>query len=258
MLQSMFRRLAALAAASTLALTSLLLTPASASALTAKSTACTDLIVLGARGSGAGMSDGSVYGFGRVLSPIATNMVSRVKRSGTYRFAALPYEAAPYGIGSGYDRSVQDGGALGASIVGSLAAKCPGSRFALLGHSQGAQVWRLAISKMSTTARSRIVAVGLVGDPRRRGFAQSPSEVGYHETFNTGAFANSGVFGAGTPFTSWLTSASSKVATFCPKGDHVCNTGGTISEYWHSTFYIERSSSVGYGIYTRLAANGFR
>lgn len=259
-MQTSLRRLAVALVAALIATTAVS-APASA-AMTSTSTACTNLIVLGFRGSGQSMGSGSVYGFGPQLSVAAKSMMGRVKRTGTYRFAGIAYTASK--VGPGYYTSVNDGVNYAAPIINYLGSRCTSSRFALLGYSQGAHVVRNVMPKLSSSVRSRIVLVGLVGDPKRRGFNVSPAEVGYQEMFNSGTLYGSGALGAGTSYSAYLGNAASKVATFCVKQDPVCNRPGAslqwgwFSTVMHTTYYTNNSSTIGFGLYTRLSANGFR
>lgn len=235
-------------------------------ALTYKSTACTSLIVVGVRGSNQSMSSGSVYGFGPQASGAAKNMLSRIKRTGTYRYAAIPYDAKlSFTNPWVYEASKNDGVSLLKSILTSLRSKCgTATKFALIGYSQGAHVIRGAVAELSYSVRSQIAAVGLIGDPRRRGFNLSSPDIGLQQTFSSGALYGSGLLGAGTGFNNYL--SSSKVATFCHKSDPVCNRPGSLFTWnyfssWHHTDFYKQSSSVstiGNGLYTRLYNNGFK
>lgn len=229
-------------------------------------TQCTNLIVLGARGSGETMSSGSISGFGPEVSAAAKNMISRIQRSGTYRYGSIPYAAAS--VGPNYWGSVNDGAALAARIVNSISNSCGNrSKFALIGYSQGAHLWRSAMPQLSAAARANVIVVGLIADPKRRGFDVNPSELGYHETFNSGTLYGSGILGAGGQFSTWLINANTKVATFCVRGDPVCNFPANNAFNWsafsvntHALYYQGSGAvgSIGFGLYTRLVSNGFR
>lgn len=243
-------------------------------ALTNVSTQCTNLVVVGLRGSEQSFSEGSVRGFGTEVSGAATNMLSRIHRSGTYRFAAIPYAAklknkyGAYDLGT-YNASVAEGASMTVNILNNLATSCgTRSKFVLIGYSQGAEVIRRAVANrsLSSTARKDIIAVGVIADPTRRGYNVSPSEIGYNEDFNTGTLMSSGLRGAGARYTDWLSDANNKVASFCQKADGVCNyeNAGSLWNVMtgpaHTQFYRSgnRPSLIGLGLYTRLVHANFR
>ncbi|KRB76391.1 hypothetical protein ASE01_15525 [Nocardioides sp. Root190] len=238
--------------------------PPAFAGLTKASKACTSLIVVGVRGSGETANSGSIPYFGKPASLAAKNMVSRIKRSGTYRYAGLPYDAKRVNPFT-YNNSVADGVKLLTGVLRSIKKNCgTGTRFAIIGYSQGAQVIRESVAKLEHAVRAQIITVGLIGDPRRRGYNKSPAEIGYNEDFDRGMLKGSGKLGAGKTFDGLLN--ASKVASFCVKGDYVCNdTIGTTwgqgwNAIWHTDFYNWTSSAktIGLGLYTRLVNNGFR
>lgn len=237
--------------------------PASAG-LTKVSKACTSLIVVGLRGSGETANSGSIPYFGRPASLAAKNMVSRIKRQGTYRYAGIPYDAKKVNPHT-YAGSVADGVKLTTGVLRSIRRNCgTATRFALIGYSQGAQVIRESVAKLEHSVRAQIVTVGLIGDPKRRGYNVRPSEIGYVENFDRGTLRKGGILGAGATFAGRL--SSTKVASFCVPQDYICNaTAGTTwgqgwNAVWHTGFYNWTSSTrtIGLGLYTRLVNNGFR
>lgn len=239
------------------------ISPASAS-LTQVSKACTSLIVVGLRGSGESRTSGSIPYFGAPASNAARNMVTRIKGTGTYRYAGIPYDAKKVDPRT-YGASVADGVKLTTGILRSIRNNCgTKTRFALIGYSQGAQVVRESVARLEPAVRAQVVAVGLIGDPKRRGYDVRPSEIGYVENFDRGTLKKGGILGAGTSFEGRL--SSTKVASFCVPNDYICNatTGTTWGQgwnaVWHTGFYNWDSSTraIGLGLYTRLANNGFR
>lgn len=256
-------RLLAVTLAALLAVALAPASPASAG-LTKASRACTSLVVVGLRGSGEAADSGSIRYFGKPASKAATNMVSRIKRTGTYRYAGIPYDARRVNPVT-YGASVADGVTLLTGVLRSIRRSCgTGTRFALIGYSQGAQVVRESVAKLEQSVRAQVVAVGLIGDPKRRGFDQRPAEIGYHEDFDRGTLAGSGKLGPGRTFEGLL--RSTKIASFCVKNDWICNDtvhttwGQGWATDWHAGFYSWDSSArtIGFGLYTRLVNNGFR
>lgn len=248
--------------------------PQSAQALTVSGAKCSDLIVLGARGSGQRWDSGAIEGFGPEVSGAVQNAVARVKASGTVRFVGVTYPAIPIDNSwtrGRYFNSVGEGARYTMSVVNALAQECPlRTRFALVGYSQGASVMRWAIRDLPDSRKDRVVAVGLIADPERRGFNVSPSEIGLIENYDTGTLHGSGVLGAAPVLPSRRANA---IVTMCHRGDNVCNfpvnSGWAIGDWirfeyrkqvTHSTFYKSTTgiSSSGLMLYIPLSKHGFR
>ena len=72
---------------------------------------------------------------------------------------------------------------------------------------------RDSVAKLEHAVRAQIVTVGLIGDPRRRGYNVRPAEIGYNEDFDKGTLRGGGKLGAGKSFQGLL--SSTKVSSFC-------------------------------------------
>lgn len=234
-----------------------------AAALTTKQTQCTNLVVLGARGSGQGMNEGKAPGFGPQASGAARAAVARVTRSGSVRFAKLPYDAVKLGtvfqnMANGkYNGSVQSGAKLLRSVLTSIKKSC-GTRtaFLLVGYSQGAEVIRTAVaSGLARDVRDRIAGIGLIGDPTYRGLARSPIDAGTHDNFGGVVVGKGRRSGDAIP-----ADLSANTVHLCQPRDPVCNNVAALKEVEHTQFYVSTASQgrMGASIYNRLAANDFR
>lgn len=84
----------------------------------------------------------------------------------------VPYEASAFNKGKTYADSKATGVSWTARHVQQRAAECPNTRFVLGGYSQGADVagdiaWLIGHGKLAGVEPSRVLAVGLLADPRR-------------------------------------------------------------------------------------------
>lgn len=246
------------------------------------SSTCPNLVVFGVRGSKERQSAGAISGFGDNVSLSARETIRQVKRTGSYRFKAITYPADMSSIES-YFRSVSVGAADLKKQVHGVTSKCgSGTRYALIGYSQGAHVIRDAVDTLNSTSRARIAALGLIADPTRRGSNLKKREVGLIEDFGTGPL-KSGLIVESSRGTSscqsdceyvaysysrYLTEASRKVATICQSADKVCNGGsitvstGIWAGFWaskdHVDYYKSRAGQIGSLIRLMLAGNGFK
>lgn len=130
----------------------------------------------------------------------------------TYAATALPWEGEVYG------QSKREAVNNARSLVAEMAARCPATRFALIGYSQGADAAGDLAAEIGTglgvVPPDRVAAVGLLSDPRR-----SPTDalIGPPVPGAGAGGARIGGFG-------WL---SHKVRTFCAGGDLYCSVPST-------------------------------
>lgn len=124
-----------------------------------------------------------------------------------YTATAFPWEDAVYGV------SKADAVARAGGLVQWLATECPGSRFAIIGYSQGADAAgdlaaAIGQGRLPVPA-DRVAAVGLLSDPQR-----SPADhlVGDPVPGQGASGARPGGFGA----------VAGQVRTFCTPGDLYC------------------------------------
>lgn len=124
-----------------------------------------------------------------------------------YAATAFPWETAVYGA-SKYEAVTN-----ARAMMADTAAQCPGTRFAIIGYSQGADAAGDLAAQIGhnsgPVAPDKIAGVGLISDPRRSSFDDlvGPPVVG-----NGAGGARIGGFGA----------VGGDVRTFCAAGDLYC------------------------------------
>jgi hypothetical protein len=126
-----------------------------------------------------------------------------------YAATAFPWEADVYA------RSKDEAVNRARGMVGAMAGACPGTRFALLGFSQGADAAGDLAAEIGTgigvVPPNRVAAVGLLSDPRR-----SPTDAMVGPPV--------GGAGAGGPRVGGFGWVSGQTRTFCAPGDLYCST----------------------------------
>ena len=196
------------------------------------STGCADLIVLGLRGSN--QSADQNFGAGQEILRTVRAMSADLHRTSdtTVRLEGIPYRAESAASAAIYQANIEDGVTRTRARMAQLAERCPKSRIALVGFSQGAQaVHGLAID-LSASASRRVALVAMIADPRR-----NPDDAFASWTYGKAA-PGPGKLGAGTPLPDSL---KAKAITFCATGDEICNWppggyAGPLSET-HRHFY---------------------
>lgn len=175
--------------------------------------ACPDVEVIGARGST------ERPGLGFVLGPVARRITAEVPQ--TVRTTAVDYPAT---LGN-YQPSVRQGVTSLAATMAATAAACPGTRFVLMGYSQGANVVGDALAGRGRTAAAvpgelagRVAAVLLFGDPT---FTAG-------EPFNAGGGDRNGVFPrpAGA-----LGAFADRTRSYCNVDDRFCQGGTSLAAH---------------------------
>ena len=195
-------------------------------AVTAPSTGCAQVEVIGARGTG------EPSGLGYLLTPIASAIQSgSTKTVGTY--------AVPYPASYDYESSEQTGVSDVENYLKSESQSCPNQTFVLLGYSQGAQVVNDALaSGVLNSISSRIVAVAVYGDPT---FNSA-------ESFDQGTYKKgvNGVLGARK--TGSLKTFASDLQSYCNGDDGICQAGQSIAghlEYQQTAASISEQFVLG-------------
>ncbi|MFC9996208.1 cutinase family protein [Nocardia sp. NPDC127526] len=126
----------------------------------------------------------------------------------SYPATALPWEGEVYGY------SKREAIANLRGMISAMAGRCPATRFALIGYSQGADAAGDVAAEIGTglgvVPPERVAAVGLLADPRRS---------------RTDALVGPPVPGAGAggPRVGGFGFLSPKVRTFCAEGDLYCS-----------------------------------
>ncbi|MEU5550227.1 cutinase family protein [Micromonospora sp. NPDC047793] len=201
-------RLLALVAVGVVALAGLAIAPMTFAAEAPRNT-CPDLEVIGARGTT------ERPGLGIVLTPLARQITRDLPQ--TVRTTPLDYPAS-----GNYIASVRQGVTEVQRVMTATAAQCPGTRFVLMGYSQGADVMGDALAGtgsrlggrtgLPADLATRVSSVLLFGDPS---FTAG-------EPFNVTAGRRSGIFprGAGR-----LNGFADRIQSYCNANDRFCQGG---------------------------------
>ena len=182
-----------------------------------RSDGCPDVQVIGIRGSG------QPAGFGAQVGPVVEAVERALAATGrSVDSAALEYPALSLADSFGlalftgeYDASVRAGADALLAEFADVALACPGTRFVVIGYSQGAQVAKAALA--DAVPSQRIAAVVLLADPTR-----DPAQPGIVRLGDP-AGLRPGAFGA-VPLPDHLRSVAIDV---CAPGDGVCERGRT-------------------------------
>lgn len=136
-------------------------------------TACPKLYVLGVQGTGQSSSDASPTLDAGMLSSVMKPMMTMV--GSVVQRAYVPYPAGFGGATAGskveFDKSVTQAVARTKSMISQVASRCPETKFALTGYSQGAMGLGMLAREIGQgkgpVPADRVAAVSLFGDPTR-------------------------------------------------------------------------------------------
>lgn len=198
---------------------------------------CADLTVLGVRGSGQAADRNQ--GVGKEVLRTVTDLARRVERRGTsLRLEAVPYDASGTATSATYFEHVRAGARLAERQADDVLRRCPESRLALVGFSQGANVVHEFAGDVSSVLADRIVLIGMIADPRR-----NPADAITQFSYGDATPPRPGLLGPGAPVDEDVRSAS---IGFCTEGDEVCNGGGIVGERTSPThrFFYERHATA--------------
>jgi hypothetical protein len=127
----------------------------------------------------------------------------------SYAATAFPWEGDVYG------QSKKQAVDNARGLIGAMAARCGGTRYALVGYSQGADAAGDLAAELGTgfglVSPDKIAAVGLISDPRR-----SPTDIQIGPPV--------GGAGASGPRLGGFGFISDRVRTICAEGDLYCST----------------------------------
>lgn len=218
------------------------------------STNCSDLIVFGLRG--AGQDPDKNDGIGQEASRSIRDMANRLRdRSDTtVRLEAIRYDATVASSYAHYEAGVQDGLRLLGKQYDAALDKCPKSRFAFVGFSEGAHVVHEYSYNLTGRKADRLVLIGMIADPRR-----NPADTIAKWSYADKPTAGHGKLGAGPLFGREVRKAA---IALCVAGDEVCNAprsgaSATVSET-HKHFYesFETAAKTGKQLAAVLIRNG--
>jgi hypothetical protein len=198
---------------------------------------CADLVVIGARGS---TQDPDLNGgVGTEVRLTTERLVERLhdRSDTTVHLEAIGYDAAKAATLAAYQANVERGAEMMTSRLRRLTAECPGSRFALVGFSQGAQVVHAAATDMTAATARRVALVAMIADPRT-----NPADPIRRWSYADEPTLGNGRLGSGAPIDADLRESA---ISLCVEGDEICNDqgapGGPPSDT-HKHFYEQESS----------------
>ncbi|MEV0246425.1 cutinase family protein [Nocardia sp. NPDC050712] len=136
---------------------------------------CPALYALGIQGTGQSSPDAAPSTDTGMLSTVFRPMLAKAPEAGLVDRAYVPYESSFGGFTAGgvtpYAQSVAAGLDRLRGMARSVLDRCPGSRLAIVGYSQGAHVASLFAQEVGqgkgVVAPDKIAAVALFGDPTR-------------------------------------------------------------------------------------------
>ncbi len=148
-------------------------TPAPSTSLSIDS--CPALYALGIQGTGESSPDAAPSTDTGMLSTVFRPMLAKAPEAGLVDRAYVPYEAGFGGFTNGgttpYAQSVSDGLTRLRSMAQAVVDRCPDTRLAVVGYSQGAHVASLFAQEVGQSKgvipADKIAAVALFGDPTR-------------------------------------------------------------------------------------------
>lgn len=182
---------------------------------------CADVVVLGVRGSGqaADRNRGVGREVLRTVSALAELVHDRTGAS--VRLEAVPYDASGTATSATYLQHVAAGARLARTQARDVLARCPATRLAAVGFSQGANVVHDLVDDLDAGIARRTVLAAMIADPQR-----DPSDSIRHWSYadEPRPLPHAGLLGAGRPVSEDVRDAA---ISLCTAGDEVCNDGGT-------------------------------
>ena len=177
---------------------------------------CTDVQIIGLRGSGDNPPDPKHHGMGSLVGPVADQIALQVQDAGTVSFYGLPYKAGdakPQTVLSGsYFASKKAGSALLHDYLKKVVDACPSMKLVVIGYSQGAHAAGDQLAREPTSITNKIKAFVMFGDPRF-----NPDASYTWGSFDRRAYGLNGKRSL-SDFRSW----SSRVFSFCNSRDPIC------------------------------------
>lgn len=209
--------------------------------------ACPALYALGIQGTGESSPDAAPTTDTGMLSTVFRPLLAKAAEPGLVDRAYVPYEAGFGGAVPGgavpYTESVAGGLARLRSMAGQVAQRCPDSRLAVVGYSQGAHVASLFAQEVGANrgvvAADKVAAVALFADPTRGTnaplFPGAPDLTAPATAPGTSgdalsdiaavrqAVAPGGGLGTGSDRPTDFGTLTGRVASFCATGDLACD-----------------------------------
>ncbi len=179
-------------------------------------TTCRTYTAIGVRGT----DDGSKASMGTTL-PTAVSRFTAVKGSSHVTSDYVSYPAQAIAWGTTYVGSMKAGRAALNAKLASWSSRCPSTKFALFGYSQGAHVVGDVVVGLSSTMRKKVYGVGLIGDPM------------FNPTLSASVTKDSkhgGMFGRRSAWPSGV-----YVHDVCNRGDQICASISTAQSVGYLT-----------------------
>jgi Mg-chelatase subunit ChlD len=177
---------------------------------------CTDVQIIGLRGSGENPPNPEQHGMGTLVGPVADEIALQVQDAGTVSFYGLPYkagDASPKTVLSGsYFASKNAGSVLLHDYLAEVVAACPSTKLVVMGYSQGAHAAGDQLAREPTSITDHVAAFVMFGDPRF-----NPDASYTWGSFDSRDYGLNGKRDLGD-FSSW----NSRVFSFCNQNDVIC------------------------------------
>lgn len=180
---------------------------------------CTDVEVVGLRGSSEEYL-ASQHGMGSLLGPVTDAIATELAGALTFSAYGVPYPASEASLTTvldlDYTASKNAGSKMLHEYLSQRSTECPATRFVVMGYSQGAHAAGDQLAREGKSITDRIAAFVMFGDPRFNPAA----------TYALGTFDNRDHGLAGARPTSDFSGWSSRVYSFCHQNDEVCQGFG--------------------------------
>ncbi|MGW5382830.1 cutinase family protein [Nocardia sp. NPDC003963] len=210
-------------------------------------TSCPALYALGIQGTGESSPDAAPTTDTGMLSTVFRPLMAAAPEQGLVERAYVPYESSFGGVDGGsatpYSDSVKGGLIRLRSMANSVAQRCPETRFAIVGYSQGAHVASVFAQEVGqgqgALPAEKVAAVALIGDPTRNAgaplFPGSPgkanpdpapgtegTEIGHIAALNQTPATGGGI-APDRDTAENFGELTGRVASFCAAGDLACD-----------------------------------
>ena len=209
--------------------------------------------MLGLRGSDQAVNRNHGSGLEILRSVRAMSAELHRTSDATVRLEGIPYRAEYAPNLAYYEGNIADGVTRTLARIAQLAKRCPESRIALVGFSQGAQAVHELADGLTDAAAARIVLVAMIADPRR-----NPADSIASWTYDKAA-PGPGKLGPGPTLGGTL---KGRAIDFCAASDEICNwppggyTGALSQAHRHFYETPANARATGHQMAAILTAGG--
>jgi Cutinase/von Willebrand factor type A domain/PKD domain/Fibronectin type III domain len=206
---------------------------------------CTDVQIIGLRGSGENPPSEEQHDMGKTVGPVADLIAEQAQAGSTVSFYGVPYPAESASVFTVLDQkyfaSKKTGEQLLHQYLLAEIGACPSTKLVVIGYSQGAHAAGDDLADEPSSVTNHVAAFVMFGDPRFNPAAR----------YDWGTFdpRDHGLAGARSlgDFGSW----QSRVYSFCTNGDLICQGIG----FGHGTdqhkHYVELDGALVAGLVRR-------